>query len=258
VPEPNEPQSLNRLSWVRGNPLKYRDPSGHGCTVVNDDEVCGDDIPDELPPELLDLLLVFLSDPEFLGSIAWLLPSGIGVYQDVGGALGCGAEFEGYPFHAYVFNWRSGQLSHITGVELGAYGGTPRVVTASTGGGAMFVWGASDNDALGGVDVYSGAIGGIDVIGYLGLGVTESKALYLADTNGNGLPEFQDANGNGWPDLYIDPHSRMQISTLQVGLDVGANGFPNAVDIGGVAGVSVTTVHHLVPGWSWKWYPWNW
>ena len=29
MPEPGNPQSLNRYSYVLGNPLKYRDPSGH-------------------------------------------------------------------------------------------------------------------------------------------------------------------------------------------------------------------------------------
>jgi hypothetical protein len=29
VPEPGNPQAFNRYSWVLGNPLKFRDPSGH-------------------------------------------------------------------------------------------------------------------------------------------------------------------------------------------------------------------------------------
>jgi RHS repeat-associated protein len=29
VPEPGNPQAFNRYSFVRGNPLRYRDPSGH-------------------------------------------------------------------------------------------------------------------------------------------------------------------------------------------------------------------------------------
>jgi RHS repeat-associated protein len=28
VPDPANPQSLNRFSWVLGNPLRYRDPTG--------------------------------------------------------------------------------------------------------------------------------------------------------------------------------------------------------------------------------------
>ena len=29
VPEPGNPQSLNRYSWVLGNPLRFIDPTGH-------------------------------------------------------------------------------------------------------------------------------------------------------------------------------------------------------------------------------------
>ncbi|MCP4252170.1 MAG: hypothetical protein GY775_01960, partial [Candidatus Scalindua sp.] len=30
VPDPTNPQALNRYSYVLNNPLKYTDPSGHG------------------------------------------------------------------------------------------------------------------------------------------------------------------------------------------------------------------------------------
>ncbi len=29
MPEPDDPQGLNRFSYVRNNPLRYMDPSGH-------------------------------------------------------------------------------------------------------------------------------------------------------------------------------------------------------------------------------------
>ena len=37
VPDPGSPQSFNRYSWVLGNPLRYRDPTGHdGWDAIND------------------------------------------------------------------------------------------------------------------------------------------------------------------------------------------------------------------------------
>jgi RHS repeat-associated protein len=35
VPRPSDPQSLNRFSFVRNNPLKYVDPSGHDVVLVH-------------------------------------------------------------------------------------------------------------------------------------------------------------------------------------------------------------------------------
>jgi RHS repeat-associated protein len=35
VPQPGNPQDLNRFSYTRNNPLKYVDPSGHSCVYVD-------------------------------------------------------------------------------------------------------------------------------------------------------------------------------------------------------------------------------
>jgi hypothetical protein len=37
VPEPGNPQSFNRYSYVGGNPVKFRDPSGHQACEAGDD-----------------------------------------------------------------------------------------------------------------------------------------------------------------------------------------------------------------------------
>ena len=53
VPNPSNPQSFNRYSWVRNNPLKYIDPTGHreeGECGYNG-EACPGDEPPPTPPK---------------------------------------------------------------------------------------------------------------------------------------------------------------------------------------------------------------
>lgn len=59
VPNPTNPQSLNRYSYVLGNPLKYKDSSGHtiacglNCDTEKDDKIAPPPPPEELPPQNL-------------------------------------------------------------------------------------------------------------------------------------------------------------------------------------------------------------
>jgi len=48
VPDPRNPQSLNRYTWVLANPLRARDPSGHTteCSISDPDADCACDPPD--------------------------------------------------------------------------------------------------------------------------------------------------------------------------------------------------------------------
>ena len=49
VPDPANPQSYNRYSYVNNNPLRYLDPSGHALACgANLDEGCEDGVDDEL------------------------------------------------------------------------------------------------------------------------------------------------------------------------------------------------------------------
>ena len=53
VPDPANPQSLNRLSYVYNNPLLHRDPSGHGaCSGDDYDPACEEDF----DPDLVHIL----------------------------------------------------------------------------------------------------------------------------------------------------------------------------------------------------------
>ncbi len=50
VPEPGNPQSLNRFAYVRNNPLRYVDPSGHKLIAGVADEGGNDEEDDNAPP----------------------------------------------------------------------------------------------------------------------------------------------------------------------------------------------------------------
>ncbi len=42
VPQPGNPQDLNRYSYTRNNPLKFVDPTGHSCVFVNGQMDCSE------------------------------------------------------------------------------------------------------------------------------------------------------------------------------------------------------------------------
>lgn len=50
IPNPANPQSWNRFSYVNNNPLKYRDPSGHALECGLLGEGCGGELPSPLWP----------------------------------------------------------------------------------------------------------------------------------------------------------------------------------------------------------------
>jgi RHS repeat-associated protein len=48
VPEPGNPQALNRYAYVYNNPLGYTDPSGHGACSGDDYDIgCSEDFPEQ-------------------------------------------------------------------------------------------------------------------------------------------------------------------------------------------------------------------
>jgi RHS repeat-associated protein len=57
VPDPANPQSLNRYSYVLGNPLRYVDPSGHQPTLPDDDWIREVAETFQIPAELLGAVL---------------------------------------------------------------------------------------------------------------------------------------------------------------------------------------------------------
>ena len=55
VPNPADPQSFNRYSWVVGNPLRFVDPSGHAECETGDSESCRGRRRRPRPPEPSEL-----------------------------------------------------------------------------------------------------------------------------------------------------------------------------------------------------------
>ncbi len=56
VPQPSNPQSLNRYAHGLGNPVKYRDPTGHWVETAFDIVSIGLDIAEvKLNPSLLNV-----------------------------------------------------------------------------------------------------------------------------------------------------------------------------------------------------------
>jgi len=81
IPDPANPQSLNRYSYVRGNPLRYNDPTGHeeAGECDQDDQGCaGDDPPvtAEGIAQLLQSISWWINDPNRTEPI--LIPFGTG------------------------------------------------------------------------------------------------------------------------------------------------------------------------------------
>jgi len=58
IPNPGNPLDLDRFAYVRNNPLKYTDPSGHYCMVTkNGRQICSDDDDWSVIPLTFDQLL---------------------------------------------------------------------------------------------------------------------------------------------------------------------------------------------------------
>jgi len=254
VPEPGNPQSLNRYSFVLGNPLKYIDPSGH-----NEEDTCG---PNEVcPDQPPDWWIQLMSDPEFLAWLAtqvdsWLwdnVPSALGYYGSINGSLGCIFEGELSAQVSLLFNWRSGELSLLYGPGAGAFLGTPRGGSVTLGGGTILTYGAHRNELLKGINAYGGGTLGVDAFVEASLEAQGSVGLTYQDINNSGTYDAGDKAA-----LVVDPVSGQHIVSLQAGVSAGANATPNGVEAGGRGGLSSTSGFNIISGWSWKGWPWNW
>jgi RHS repeat-associated protein len=127
VPQPGNPQDLNRYSYTRNNPLKYIDPSGHSCTVVNGQVDCSNDVINGTSTISIDMRPIPMcfapappDDPLDL-KLARVLMWGFGAVSDFGGgaiaAQNSGSAAQSVPF--------------VPGTGLGGSGSANNLVAAS-------------------------------------------------------------------------------------------------------------------------------
>ncbi|MFP4345125.1 MAG: RHS repeat-associated core domain-containing protein, partial [Anaerolineales bacterium] len=169
VPDPANPQSLNRYAYVYNNPLKYTDPSGHAPDPPSEIPFSGIAYEEGDPRKLLFLgetfpywqmyfdvgntRVRFGSLVKEVDDYLWdKMDSTIGFYVQgsgsVGALIGGNISFG----EMYLINWRSGETGTISGIggEVGVYLGEE--TTASLDGGLATVKGTSSLEGCAGHD----------------------------------------------------------------------------------------------------------
>ncbi|MCR4427693.1 MAG: hypothetical protein NUW23_16225, partial [Firmicutes bacterium] len=246
VPEPGNPQALNRYSYVLGNPLRYTDPSGHWLfeEEPNDPYIWQRDKPLNTLIRTAEPM-VFWEETQDVGELVdqvmWhTVPSGIGQYVSISSGwntfVGTEVSLEG----AWVFNWRSGELSFTGSTGIAGEVGTPKLFGADLAGGFLLPMGYSSNDMLRGPSVGLDFALQADEIAELGLEAGVSREMGIDSDTGELVPVY-------------DPRSDMQSYMFKTGLSAGANCFPNAVEVSGSLGVSYTQFVRTVQLYPWKW-----
>jgi RHS repeat-associated protein len=243
VPDPQNPQGLNRYSYVNNRPLNFADPTGHmmddGCHT----EGCGIPKADRLQTEALaqqkyygyyspcqqhggpgcsTTATAIMNTKDFVESAAKTLDklSNSGVGLQGGGCAGgdAGVGLEGCVSAQFLINLRAGQIGIFISTSGAMKVGVPNGLSASAQVGLAVAPGVSDLNALNG----SGAVQGADA---------NLDALFEAGIYGQRSESFDD---KGQP--RIDPVTGMPITTLSAGGQVGANQIPTVIDGGIRAG----------------------
>ena len=243
VPDPSNPQSLNRFAYTRNNPVKYVDPSGHrecygyapsepgsygngfgfeNCAggeweKVRNEEALGklqDQVKTECAGNPRCQIDLIRDSIEFGDKLLYaILPSTIGF--EIQGSVGADM-FAGYDASAgvqVIWNWRSGQFAVIGTSSANAKVGTPNLASTSVRGGGILSWGSSSIESYLGATDFSGGDLSADAVAKVGVYIQSSTSV----DRSTGMP-------------LTDPHTGMQIQTLTAGAQLGANTLPNGVD----------------------------
>jgi hypothetical protein len=143
-----------------------------------------------------------------------IFPSTVGF--EVNGSIGVDAMVGGdaSPFGLqFVWNWRSGEFAILRTGSAALKAGTPNLVSVNGRAGLILSWGASNVENYVGASTFGGGDLAIDVVGRIGGYLQNSTSV---------IP------GTDTP--HTDPSTGMQIHTLAIGGQAGANVFPNGVD----------------------------
>jgi len=246
VPNPGNPQALNRYAYVYNNPLRYTDPSGHWLFEETPDDpyIWERDRPVNTLIRTAEPM-VFWEETQDMGELVeqvmWhTVPSGIGQYGSISSGwntfVGTEVSLEG----AWVFNWWSGELSFTGSTGVAGEVGTPKLFGADLAGGFLLPMGYSSNEMLRGPSVGLDFALQADEIAELGLEAGVSREMGIDPDTGELVPVY-------------DPRSDMQPYMFKMGLSAGANCFPNAVEASGSLGVSYTSFVRTVQLYPWKW-----
>ncbi|MCP4543491.1 MAG: RHS repeat-associated core domain-containing protein [Chloroflexi bacterium] len=242
VPDPGNPQDLNRYAYVRNNPLMYIDPSGHAADHFRNSKYCGP------PPQ-----------PEKgafqreINRVLWnTVPSVNGSYVSVdmtvkpAFVVGSTSGLEAM----YVFNWRSGEFSIAGSVNMGSIEvGTPQLVSGEITRGQIAGMGYSSNDAFLGPSIdYE-----LSLEGDMG---AVSKGIVLGTSRETDLLFNPETGQTEWVPVY-DEVSQMQPHTYYIGGTISGDIDPYPVpvpfDASVSAGVSYTAIMATFQLFPWKW-----
>jgi hypothetical protein len=239
VPEPGNPQDLNRFSYVGGNPLRFVDPTGHmeeGECGFNG-EACSGEPPDieEIVLEILQGMVGSISDPARTdpiiislddGTNLVIMPVGSDPFQDRSGYEWLGGASEVIGILGAVNDAVEG-LSLLIGGRFGPsdfFAGTDTILAMACSASSGDMWFGKPHP-----DLPAMWLGGQDV-------------LWTAGVDGVGphLVGGLAAMFTGSPEGYV---------AGKWGADLATTGLSIGYDVGRVQGAIPTVINR---GWSWS------